>query len=508
MRHVTQSPPPNRRSRSVTPPDDASSERQSPPANGSSSANGSNTRAPRFWPAVVERPVGSINAYAGNPRRHSAKQIRAIAASIEAFGLVMPLLVDREDTLIAGHAVFEAAKLLGMAEVPVVVAEHLSAAEVRALRLGLNRLAELSTWDEAALAVEFTSLIELDATFDLSFDIGITGFEPAVVDRIVTRAEAASRDAGAGLSPDDDVPEVPVGPAVSRLGDVWLLGEHRLACGDSTDPATFERLLGADRARMGIHDVPYNVKIKGNVSSSGRHGEFVMASGEMTETEFTAFLAKAFNAMAGASLPGTMHFAFIDWRHLAEMSAAGRAAGFELKNLCVWDKGTGAMGSLYRSQHELVFAWKQEGGPHVNNVELGKHGRNRTNVWSFPGASSLREELKLHATPKPVALVMEAIRDCSARGDIVLDAFSGSGTTIIAAARTGRRAAAVDLDPRFVDTGVLRWQRWSGGTAVHAETGATFEETKVQRLDEASAPRVRIRQRPANAKTAGDQGHG
>lgn len=495
--------PKNSRSAPQTPPARHRNTLSTTSAMSPAALSGSNRIAPAFNPSVVELPTASVKNYDRNPRRHSPKQIEAIAESIKAFGFVSPLLVDRDSVLVAGHAVLAAAKLLKLAVVPVVVVDHLSELEVKALRLALNRLSESASWDEDGLAVEFKSLLDADLAFDLSFDLAITGFAMPEIDRIVVKAEAAADPTGPGSSPDDAMPEADPGPAVSRLGDLWLLGEHRLICGDSTDPATFIRLLAGETATMGIHDVPYNVKIKGNVSSTKRHDEFVMASGEMSKAEFTAFLSCAFKAIAGSSAPGAIQFAFIDWRHLEEMTTAGAAAGFELKNLCVWDKGCGAMGSFYRSQHELVYVWKQAGAAHINNVELGKHGRNRTNVWAFPGAAALREELKLHATPKPVALVMEAIRDCSHRGDLVLDAFSGSGTTIIAAARTGRRAAAVDLDPRHVDTAVLRWQRWSGETARHADTGLSFEELRDRRRapcteeapDAAPAARPRIRTR-------------
>jgi DNA modification methylase len=426
--------------------------------------------------------VPSIRAYGRRLRKSSNAHQEKLEAPIGAFGLVLPLLVDGEGMLIDGHALFEAAKALGITEVPVVRASHLDEAQVKALRIGLNRLPELNTWDEAALALEFKDLLELDLTLNLSFDLSITGFSHPEIDQLIERPKASSM----GEDADDAVPEVDNTPAVSRLGDIWQLGDHRSICGDATDHGTYRALLGDERATMSISDVPYNLKIDGHVSKSGRHREFVMASGEMSRGEFTDFLTRFLQGSTAMVHPGAIQFVFMDWRHMGEVLAAGEACSLELKNLCVWNKGSGAMGSFYRSQHELVFVFKEPNGPHLNNIQLGKFGRTRTNVWDHPGASSLREELKLHATPKPVTLIAEAIRDCSKRGEIVLDAFAGSGTTLIAAAKTGRRAYVIELDPKFVDVAVRRWEAWSGQLARHAATGLTFAETQAIRSQEAA----------------------
>jgi hypothetical protein len=231
---------------------------------------------------------------------------------------------------------------------------------------------------------------------------------------------------------------------------------------------------------MGVHDAPYDVPISGHVAKPGRHKEFVMGAGELGAA-FTPFLSAFLQASSAFLTPGGYQFCFMDWRHISEMLAAGQAAGLELKNLCVWNKGSGAMGSLYRSQHELVFVFKDPKSPGANHVQLGKFGRNRTNVWDYPGAASLRKELELHPTPKNVRMIADAIRDVTSRNDVVLDAFSGSGTTIIASAKVGRRGYAVELDPHYVDVGVRRWEQWSGEVARHAETGLTFAEMAEQR---------------------------
>jgi DNA modification methylase len=433
--------------------------------------------------AIEYVAIGELRGYPRNTRTHSKRQIEQIAESIRAFGFLSPVVADAAGELIAGHGRVAAAKRLKLATVPVVRIEHLDDAQKRALRIADNRLAELAGWDRDLLAIEFKDLLELDLKLDLSFDVAITGFAPAEIDRLVDDGGTPARDE------DDDVHEPDRDlPAISRPGDLWILGDHRLICGDAREPSIHAALLAGERAAMGIHDAPYNVSVTQHVSRSGRHSEFAMASGEMTEAAFTTFLADFLKQAAAVSRPGAIHFAFMDWRHMGEILGAGRAAGLELKNLVVWNKGSGAMGSLLRSQHELVFMFKEPSGPHLNNVQLGKFGRTRTNVWDFPGSPSLKKELELHPRPKPVALVAEAIRDVSDRNDIVLDCFSGSGTTIIAAAKTGRRGYAIELDPHYVDVAVRRWETWSGGTARHAESGLSFVEEAVRRRSQALPP--------------------
>jgi hypothetical protein len=401
--------------------------------------------------------------------------------------------------LIAGHGRLAAAKLLRYTTVPAVRVSHLNDAQKRALRLADNKIAERAGWDEAALAFEFTDLLQLELTSELTFDLSVTGFEPAEIDRLV---DFGSNPRDAADEPSEDLLPA-AGDPVSRLGDVFELGDHRIVCGDAREAATYATLLGDERAAMSISDAPYNVSIKNHVGSR-RHDEFVMGVGEMTADAFTAFLASFLNRCSTFCQAGAVHVTFMDWRHMSEMLAAGAASNLELKNLCVWDKGSGAMGSLYRSQHELVFVFKDSRGPHINNVQLG---RNRTNVWSYPGAAGLRTELKLHPTPKPVALVADAIRDASNRNDLVLDAFSGSGTTIIAAAKTGRRARVIELDPQYVDVAIRRWQSWAGETARHVASRMTFADLSTARQGDAGAdetappptvtscPNVRVRRR-------------
>ena len=423
---------------------------------------------------VTHRDVDVLKPFERNARTHSRRQIRQIARSIEAFGFTNPILIDETDRIIAGHGRVEAARLLGITQIPTIRLDHLSEAQLRAYVIADNKLAENAGWDRDILAIEFQFLSELD----LEFDVTVTGFEMAEIDLIIEGSVPDEEDVRA-----DALPEVSVDtPQVTRLGDLWMLGMHRLLCGDATDPASFKRLLGDDRAQMVITDPPYNVPIEGHACGSGqiKHLDFVMAAGEMTEEEFTDFLSTVIGLLVRYSMDGSIHFVFMDWRHIHELLAAARSTYAEFKNLCVWNKNNGGMGSFYRSKHELVFVFKNGTSPHINNMGLGEYGRYRTNVWDYAGVNTFRpgriEDLKLHPTVKPVAMVADAILDCSRRGGVVLDCFSGSGTTLIAAEKTGRRAYAMDIDPGYVDTAIRRWEAFTGDAVVHAETGLAFAE--------------------------------
>ncbi len=428
--------------------------------------------------AIQYRPPGELRAAARCARTHSKKQLAQIAASIRQFGFVSPILVDGMGEVVAGHGRLEAAKTLKMDSVPTVRLDHLSEAQLRAYRIADNRLAELAGWDAKLLALELGELADLE----IGCELDITGFETADIDRLLAAASGAEEDAA-----EDAVPEPETNP-VSRPGDLWLLGRHRLLCADARLRASYERLLDGGRAQLVFTDPPYNVPVQGHVSGLGkvRHREFAMASGEMTEAEFTDFLAGLFAELAAASANGAIHFVCMDWRHMMEVLTAGRRAYTELKNLCVWNKDNGGMGTFYRSKHELVFVFKSGTAAHINTFGLGERGRYRTNVWDYSGANSFRagrdDELAMHPTVKPVAMVMDAIRDCSRRGGIVLDPFGGSGTTLIAAERTGRDARVLEIDPLYVDVTVRRWQAVTGEAARLAGTDQTFDTIAAERL--------------------------
>jgi DNA modification methylase len=432
---------------------------------------------------IEYRSPASLTAYENNPRTHSEKQLVKLMASIREFGFALPVLIDPEAVIIAGHARVEAARRLSLAEIPVLIADQWSKAQVKAYRLLDNRSAELATWNEQALAVELISIIELDET-----PIDILGWETAEIDVIIDTASAQSEEA----DPADELPELPK-IAVSALGDLWALGDHRLLCGNSLEHANWHRLMNGRTARMVLSDVPFNVPINGHVSGLGKvkHDEFAMATGEMSKAEFTTFLAEAIQRMIDHLEDGSVVDLFIDWRHIGEMQTAIHACGLSVINICVWHKTSGAgMGSLYRSQHELVFIAKKGKAPHTNNVQLGKYGRFRSNIWSYPGATGFSKtrmaDLADHPTVKNLNLCADAILDVTHPGEIVLDAFMGSGTTIAAAERTKRVGYGIEIEPVYVDVAIRRWEKMTGKTAVLAETGETFAEVANRRSAEQS----------------------
>lgn len=419
-----------------------------------------------------------LRPWAKNARTHSVKQIRQIADSIREFGFTNPVLIDRDNTILAGHGRVEAAKLIGMDKVPCIRLEQMTPEQKRAYVLADNKLALNAGWDEELLAGELQALMNVD----LDFDVEITGFSIAEIDSLVEGAAPEEP----GDPADDILSELDEGSARCRVGDVWQLGSHRLICGDALDPDVVSVLMGGQTARMVFTDPPYNVPIDGHVGGSGKtkHREFAMASGEMTPAQFMDFLASSFRNLCRYSCDGSIHFVCMDWRHMAEMLAAGEDVYSELKNLIVWVKDNGGMGTFYRSRHELIVAFKNGDEPHINSFELGQHGRYRTNVWEYKGVNTLKagrmDELGLHPTVKPVQMIADAIKDVSGRNDIVLDLFGGSGSTLIAAHKTGRRAYLCELDPVYCDRIVRRWETYAKDDAEQIacgfDVGAAFQE--------------------------------
>jgi DNA modification methylase len=434
---------------------------------------------------VMYQSPSALKPYDRNARTHSKKQIKQIGDSIREFGFVNPVLIDAGGRIVAGHGRVAAAKLLGIEDIPVVRLEHMTKAQVQAYAVADNRLAELAGWDKELLALELQDLTDLQ----IEFDPTVTGFGTPEIDLLIEGLGGSS-----SVDAADQVPEIDeTVPTVTRPGELWRLGSHRLFCGDATNAESFARLLGRERAQMVFTDPPYNVPVDGHVCGLGRvrHAEFAMASGEMSEGQFTAFLETALGHLAAYSADGSIHFICMDWRHMFELLAAARGVYAELKNLCVWNKTNGGMGSLYRSKHELVFVFKNGTAAHINNVELGRHGRYRTNVWDFAGINTFganrMDELAMHPTVKPVALVADAIKDCTRRDGIVLDCFGGSGTTLIAAERTGRRARVMEMESKYVDATIERFEQVTGQNAIHAESGLTFAQMKDWREIEGEA---------------------
>jgi DNA modification methylase len=414
----------------------------------------------------------ALKSNPSNARKHPKKQIGQVAASIKEFGFVGAILVDKDNQVIAGHCRLLAATQLGLPEVPVIRIEHLTDTQARAFMIADNQLTLNSEWDEVLLAENFKilSALELDVSLD------ITGFELPAIDLMIQNHIAAPAE-------PDEADQIPIvdGPRVTRQGDLWILGKHRLYCGSALKNASFQRLMDGKKAALVFIDPPYNLEIAsicglGNI----KHSEFAQASGEMTPEQFTAFLQAAFALLIEHSKDGSLHYICMDWRHLGELLAAGRAYT-GLTNTCIWVKDSGGMGAMYRSRHELILLFKNGNKAHVNNVQLGKHGRNRTNVWEYPGANSFAGRdtdegnlLEMHPTVKPVALVADAILDASRRGGLVLDSFCGSGTTLMAAEKTGRICYGMELEPRYVDVAIRRWQKLTGKEAVHAQSGLSF----------------------------------
>lgn len=422
---------------------------------------------------IEDHPIAQLVPFSNNARTHSKHQTRQIADSIRAFGFTNPVLIDERNTIVAGHGRVAAAKLLGFDSVPTIRIDHLTQDQIRAYVLADNKLAENAGWDQAILAIELQHLIVSSEIPDVT----LTGFEVPEIDLII---QSAINDGAEENESEIAIPAVPL----TQFGDLWQVGSHRILCGNSLEDSSYKTLLGSERANAVFSDPPFNVKIDGHVSGNGRvrHGEFAMASGEMTEAEFIAFLSTCLALMAMYSSPGSVHYICIDWRHQLELLHAGKDIYDELLNICIWVKNAGGMGSFYRSQHELVYVYRTHGGRHRNNVRLGKPGRNRTNVWKYPNASTFSKNgeegnlLALHPTVKPVAMIADAILDCTKRGHIVLDSFLGSGTTLMAAERVGRICAGIELEPRYVDVAIQRWQRLTGESAVHAETGKSYAE--------------------------------
>ncbi len=433
--------------------------------------------------------IANLAPYKNNARTHSKKQLRQIADSIERFGFTNPVLVTGDNMIIAGHGRVEAAKLLGMIEVPVRRLGHLNKDEVRAYILADNKIAENAGWDKELLALEFEALLDFD------FDIELLGFSAAEIDLTIEEfgtggdpANAADGSATAEPHPVlDKVEPVGFGPAVTQAGDLWLLGVHQLLCGDAGSMADVAKVCGDDTATLIFTDPPYNVKIDGHVSGLGKvkHREFALASGEMTEDAFTAFLTESLKAAASKLKDGGIAYICMDWRHMRELLTAGHIVFDELKNLCVWNKTNGGMGTFYRSKHELVFVFKKGRAAHINNFGLGDTGRYRTNVWDYAGVNTFGDtrddDLAMHPTVKPVAMIADAIKDCSKRGQIILDTFGGSGSTLIAAEQCGRKARLIELDPHYCDTIIRRYQRITGKGAVLERTGETFAEMERSR---------------------------
>ena len=425
---------------------------------------------------IIYKDPTHLKPRPNNPRTHTPRQLQQIVASITQFGFITPVLIDRSDNIIAGHARVNAAKTVGIEDIPTVRVDHLSPTQIRAYVIADNRLAENAGWDRHLLALELKEL-----SIELDFDVTVTGFETAEIDLLVKELNSDTDSESDCLELIDRQ-----SPPTSRIGDLWHVGNHRILCADALERKSYATLLENSKAQMVFIDPPFNVPIANNVSGLGKvkHREFAMASGEMSREQFIKLLKIAAAHLISFSRDGSIHFICMDWRHIGELYEA-TTKYTELKNLCVWAKTNAGMGSFYRSQHELIFVFKNGKRPHINNIELGRFGRNRSNVWQYAGVNTFtkerQSELSMHPTVKPTAMVVDAVLDCSKRGGIILDAFAGSGTTLVAAEKTGRRGYGIEFDPYYVDTIIRRMETAYGLKATLDNGGLHFAALTISR---------------------------
>lgn len=465
-------------------------------------------------PQIELVPIDLVRPYPFNARTHDERNLSVITASVRQFGFRTPIQIDANNVVVAGHGRLEAAKRLGMKSIPAIRITDLSPDDLRALRIADNRSAELAGWDDRILAIEFQHLVSVE----VGFSVELTGFSHAEVD--VKIEDTAKLVNGESDDAADEVPELRE-IAVSRPGDLFVMGRHRLLNGSALQADCFARLMEAEKATLICQDPPWNIAVKNILGSgSAKHREFIMASGEMTDSEFRQFILNELECNLAMTEPGTVFQVFIDWRGVEKVITAGASLGLEHIGICIWNKGHGSFGSPWRSAHEMIVCFRVPGAPIKDRVRMGHFGRVRNNVWTVPGMGSFgkgrKEALEAHPTSKPVALLTEAIRDVTDRGDIVLDSFAGSGSCLIAAHKTDRVFRGLELDPLYVDTIVRRWQNYTGESAILEGDGRTFAELEKERCAADAAPGdavapVRQRMRPvtppsdaAGAKEADD----
>jgi DNA modification methylase len=410
---------------------------------------------------IEYRPVSSLMRYENNARQHSKAQLKKIEASIKAFGWTNPIIIDPAGTILCGHGRFEAAASMGLKEVPTITLDHLSEADRKAYIIADNAIAEQAGWSKQMLKSELSGLAEI------GYELELSGFDTLKIETILSMDDPEDE-----LDDDVELPDESILP-VCRVGDLWEIGDQRLIVGDARDPEVYERLLGDETVQLILTDPPYGCRIENNVSGSGqvKHTDFVAGAGETSLPEFAMTLLRpAFKCMAKHCASGAIAFVFSDWRAAPHVLDAAAGVFIEVKQCIVWVKTNGSQGAFYRSAYELVYAFKVSDGQHINNFKLGGGGRYRTNVWTYAGANVFRagrmRDLADHPTVKPKKLCADAIIDCSKRGGVVLDAFAGSGTTLCAAAMTGRRGRGIELDPKYADVILRRVAEQTGAIAM------------------------------------------
>lgn len=423
---------------------------------------------------IEYRPVSSLERYARNAKNHPKAQIKKIAASIKAFGWTNPIIIDASGTILCGHGRLEAAISIGMNTVPTIMIDHLSDADRSAYIIADNIIAEQAGWSKQTLASELSGLAEI------GYELELTGLDTLKIETLLSIDDPEEEvDDDVELLDDNEAP-------VCRIGDLWDIGNQRLIVGDARDPDVYDRLLGKETVQLVITDPPYGCRIENNVSGNGKvkHTDFVAGAGETSLPEFSMTLLRpAFKCMARHCTSGAIAFVFSDWRAAPYVLDAASGVFLETKQLIVWAKTNGGQGAFYRSAHELIYAFKVSEGHHINNFKLGEGGRYRTNVWTYAGANVFRagrmQDLTDHPTVKPKKMIADAILDCSKRGGVILDAFAGSGTTLCAAAITGRFGRAIELDPKYADVILRRVQKETGEMAMM--DGQPFDDVARER---------------------------
>jgi DNA modification methylase len=427
-------------------------------------------------PLIEQVALADLQPNPKNSRTHSNRQLKKIRRSIKTLGALNPLIIDENNVILAGNGRAEAARQEGLTHFPAIRYGHLTDEQKRAYVIADNKIAQEAGWDREMLAIELGELVELLPAKGL--DVALTGFDVGEIDIVLS-------DFADNPPPADDIPSPPDHPTTCA-GDLWLLGKNRLLCGDARDPNSFTQLMAGTTAAAVFCDPPYNLAVK-RIGGRGRirHAEFACASGEMSRTQFRQFLTQTLGHGLRVSAPGAVHYVCMDWRHVGDLIAVGHKLYESMLNLVVWNKTNAGQGSFYRSQHELIGVFLAAGGGHQNNVELGRFGRNRSNVWTYGGINTFGrgriEALSSHPTVKPIALVADALLDCTKRGDVILDQFTGSGTAILAAEKVGRRAYGLEIEPRYVDVAITRWQQTTKLDALLAGDGRTFDEVSVAR---------------------------
>lgn len=433
---------------------------------------------------VEHLPIGELVEPARKYRQHPQREIAALKTSILQFDITKPILVDKNKMIVAGHAVWKAAKEIGRETIPVIFLHHLTPEQIRLYRLADNQIGTMSSFDDELIRLEIGEVSSICA--NLNLDIEVTGFTGAQFDQFLLPAEEAAtaqnEEADEDLEPVEEA-------AITRPDDLWVLDKHRLLCRNSLEGASYLALMQGELAQMVVADSPYNLPVRGTVSSSKQAREFAFASGEMSSTEFIEFQRSIFGHCVQNSVDGSIHYQFMDWRHALEILVAGREEYTELKNILVWNK-TNASRGFYRSQHELIFVFKSGTADHICTFGIEDGARYRTNVLTYPGCNTFRsgrdEDLAAHPTVKNLSLIADLLRDCSKRNGIILDPFGGSGTTLLAAELTGRRARLIEIDPLYVDVTIRRWEKRTGRQAILEATGQTFDEVAAEREVDAS----------------------